>query len=69
MRTTRDVALQRVEGDQWVVISREAGVVGEMLTLDRDNSGGAVSVKVRVTESRPVIVAGALRHLMRLESV
>ena len=71
LRVLRDVLVQRAVGDELVAISREAGVVGEILTLEvaERTSGSNVATKVRVIESRPMVLDGAVRHRLRLEQV
>lgn len=69
MRVLRDVVVQQASGQEWLAVSREAGVVGEVLTLDRNVHHGTPSIRVRVAESQPVIVNGSVRHRMRLESL
>lgn len=68
MHVLRDVVLQRIEASQWLAVSREAGVIGEVMTLD-SGVHGSPSVQVRVVESRPIVVNGAVRHRMRLETL
>jgi len=67
MRVLRDVVVLKAKDNEWLAMSREAGVVGEVLTLDRNVHQGSSSLRVRVAESRPVIVNGSVRHRMRLE--
>ncbi|MGH7900016.1 MAG: hypothetical protein ACREQQ_18820 [Candidatus Binatia bacterium] len=64
----RDVlVVQRAERGEFVAISREPAVVGEALTLDLTADDTEVSLPVRVQETRPVIVDGAVRHRLVLE--
>ena len=72
MRVLRDVVVQPVNHNEanhneWLAVSREAGVVGEVLTLDRNVHHCTSSLRVRVANSQPVIVNGSVRHRMRLE--
>lgn len=67
MRVLRDVVVQPTNQDEWLAVSREAGVVGEVLTLDRNERHCGSHLRVRVAESQPVIVNGSVRHRMRLE--
>lgn len=68
MRISRDVVLQMNDsGRDIAVISEAPGVVGEKLTLALVSSAGQVELHVMVTESRPTVIEGALRHQMRLE--
>jgi hypothetical protein len=78
LRIPRDVLLQTVpllrpgangaSAGDLIAISREAGIVGEQLTV------GIVGTEepaysMRVVESRPVVVDGAMRHRLLLESI
>lgn len=67
MRVLHDVVVQPANHDTWLAVSREAGVVGEVLTLDRNVHHCTSSLRVRVANSQPVIVNGSVRHRMRLE--
>lgn len=65
LRVLRDVTVEEARPDEVVVIGREAGVVGEVMTIEITEPisvGGAV----RVVESLPIIIDGAVRHRMRL---
>jgi hypothetical protein len=61
--------VNRAERDELLVISNAAGIVGETLSLDLIGGGEAVAVKVRVIDSRPVIIDGTVRHRVRLSQV
>lgn len=66
MRVLRDVVVDRVERDELLAISHTPAVMGEIMTLDLAGAAGALELKVRVIESRPVIVEGAVKHRIRL---
>jgi hypothetical protein len=66
MRVLRDVVVDRVERDELLAISHVPGVIGEQMTLDLTGAAGSLELKVRVTESRPVIIEGAVKHRIRL---
>jgi hypothetical protein len=78
LRIPRDVLLQvapiprsgsnGARGGELVAISREAGVVGEQLTLGIvGREEGPCSM--RVIESRPIVVDGTMRHRVLMGSV
>ena len=67
LRTARDVTLLSTGRKEWEAISCEPGVCGEVLALDTDAADGTMKLTVRVVDSKPVMVAGTLRHRMRLE--
>jgi hypothetical protein len=51
-----------------LVIGREAGVVGDVMTLEIAEPG-ASGAEVQVVESLPVIVDGTVRHSLRLRRI
>lgn len=66
MRVLRNVVVDRLDRDELLVISHGAAVVDEEMTLDLMGAGQSLLLRVRVIESRPVIVDGAVRHRIRL---
>jgi hypothetical protein len=66
IKVLRDVVVSRIERDELLAVSNVAAIVGETLSLDLIGDGQAVALKVRVMDSRPVIVDGAVRHRVRL---
>ncbi len=65
----RDVIVRQQSLDEWVAISREAGVTGETMLLDvpdYEDSDSGRRIAVCVIESRPIIVDGEMRHRLRL---
>jgi hypothetical protein len=69
LHTLEDVIVERIaESDIWVLSStpanRDDGLIFEM-----SNNGYASGVKVRVTESRPVVVDDRLQHRLRLQVI
>ena len=71
VRVFPDVVVQPTGEDEWIAISREAGVTGETLFLDVAATDGEESKSplhrpVCVIDSRPVILEGAMRHRLRL---
>jgi hypothetical protein len=65
LRVLRDVVVQRNATNELVAISSEAGLAGEVVTLHLGTDVD-VPARVRVVESRPVVVNGQLRHRLRL---
>jgi hypothetical protein len=61
-----DIVVNRTEQHELLAISNSAAVVGEELSLDLFGGGQNIAMKVRVLESRPVIVDGTVRHRVRL---
>lgn len=66
IRFLRDVVVDRPERDELLAVSHAPAIVGEEMSLDLMGGGQNVAVKVRVIESRPVIIDGAVRHRIRL---
>jgi hypothetical protein len=67
LKVLRDVIVQEDPIGGLVAVGQSPGVIGEQLTLDLAGAGHVVTFKVRVQESRPVILDGHLRHRLRLE--
>jgi hypothetical protein len=66
MRVLRDVAVDRTQRDELLAVSHIPGIVGEVMSLDLLGGGTSLELKVKVLESRPVIVDGSVRHRLRL---
>ena len=69
MRVLRDVVIQRTEQDGLYAISQGPAIAGEEMTLDLMGAGATLGLRVRVIDSRPVMVEGSVRHQIRLEVV
>jgi len=68
LRVLRDVLVERATRDEVVVLGRHAGIVGERLRMELSESPEGVR-EVRVTDSRPVVAEGAVRHRLTLKSL
>jgi hypothetical protein len=68
LRVLKDVVIQRTVHDHTIALSREPGILGElvMVQFPTDNEAG---VQALVQESQPVMVDGSLRHQLRLRHV
>jgi hypothetical protein len=66
LRVLRDVMVREDPAGELVVIGQAPGVVGEELMLDLAGGGHIATLRVRVHESRPVILEGNVRHRIRL---
>ena len=69
MRVLRDVVVDRNGESELFALSAAPGVVGEEMSLELITGANRRSLRVRVVESRPVIVAGAVQHRLQLEMV
>ena len=67
LRLTHDVVLsERIQGE-WIAMSREPGVLGEIVVVGLLEEGA--SYVATVVESRPMVTDGAVRHRVRLRRV
>jgi hypothetical protein len=64
----RDVTGHRTGAGEYLVVSHEAGIRGERLTVYLE-SGDAEPIPVRVVESRPIVSDGSVLHQLRLSPV
>ena len=69
MRVLREIVVQRTGADELLAVSHLPAIVGEEMMLDVMASNATIGVRVKVVESRPVIVAGSVRHRIRLALV
>jgi hypothetical protein len=65
LRVWRDVSGFRTDTGEYLVISNEAAVKGEQLTIYLA-SGTDRPIPVRVIDSQPLIFDGSVRHQLRL---
>jgi hypothetical protein len=56
------VAIERMERQELVAISQAPAVVGEEMFLELFSGSGCIALKVKVLDSRPVVIAGSVRH-------
>jgi hypothetical protein len=68
LRVLRDVTVERIAHESVVVVTRHPGASGELLELELGEAGG-IKVDVMVTDSRPVLADGAVRHRLTLQPV
>ena len=69
LRVSRDVVIQKTADHEFVAMSNEPGVPGDVLTIAFSTTGGRETQIVRVMASRPVLVKGVVKHELRLERV
>ena len=67
MRVLRDVILHRSGPEELLAVSQTPGLIGEEMTLDVIGGGLSIGLRVKVVDSRPLMVDGAVRHRIRLE--
>src|SRR5262245_57252898 len=66
LKVVSDVSIWRDDEDMFVAISEAPAAAGEPLMLEQIVNGETISVPVTVVESRPMLVAGRIRHRLRL---
>jgi hypothetical protein len=69
LRVNRDVVVQRAADGELQVLSREPAVRDERMFVQFPDADPDAAVRVRVIDSRPVVVQGAVRHLLRLHVI
>jgi hypothetical protein len=69
MRVLRDVVIHRTDDTELQAFSHAPAIVGEEMTLDVMGAGATMGLRVKVVESRPVMIDGAVRHRVRLTVV
>jgi hypothetical protein len=66
LRVLRDITVQRAHKDEVVVVGREPGVVGDVMSIEVTGASPQLDGQVQVLESVPVVVDGCIRHQLRL---
>lgn len=66
MRVSRDVSVDEAGGQSLAVLSTAPGIVDEELTLEMVSGEETAHLRVKVVESRPVVVEGCVRHRLQL---
>jgi hypothetical protein len=66
IRVLREVVVDMRGTDELVAVSHSPGVIGDEMFLDLIGEGRNVELKVRVIDSQPVVVDGAVRYRLRL---
>lgn len=66
LHVSRDVVIEKAVDDEFVAVSSEPGVPGDVLTIAFSAENSRKTQTVRVTASRPVMVQGVVKHELRL---
>ena len=69
LRVSRDVVIEKATDHEFVAMSGEPSVLGDVLTIAFSTKGRRETQKVRVMASRPILVDGIVKHELRLERV
>jgi len=67
LRVLQDVVIQNIRPDHTVALSRQPGVVGELVSVQfpQDDS----DILAKVLDSQPVVIDGHVRHQLRLHHI
>ena len=69
MQFFEDVVVDSWEAGEISALSVAPGCVGEELALEVATSGPPIVLKVRLAESRPVLIKGVIRHRLRCQII
>jgi hypothetical protein len=69
LRVSRDVIIEKVADSEFVAVSGEPSVPGDVLTIAFSTTANRETQTVRVMTSRPIVVGGVVKHELRLERV
>jgi len=69
LRVNRDIVVQRAADGELQVLSREPGVRDQRMMVQLPDEDPGDAVCVRVIDSKPVMVQGVVRHLLRLHVI
>ena len=61
-----DVTVEQRDDAELIAISTEAHAAGELLVIELEDGSTHADTEVRVADSYPIIVAGSVRHRLRL---
>lgn len=64
LRVLQDVVIQDTREDHTIALSREPGVVGELVSVQDPQDGAGIAAKV--LNSQPIVIDGHVRHQLRL---
>lgn len=69
LRVMRDVFVQRAGDREVIAVSREPGVLGEVVAIELPADDTSAGLQARVVESQPIVVNGTVRHRLRLQAI
>ena len=64
LRVLQDVVVQNTRPDHTIALSREPGVIGELVSVQFPHDSS--DVRAKVLESQPIVIDGNVRHQLRL---
>ena len=68
-RLLRDIVVQGVDSGDITAISREPGIVGELVTVEMPRQRMTELLSIQVVDSRPFLMEGNLRHQLKLRTI
>ena len=68
-RVMRDVLVQSGNQGEVIAVGREAGVLGEAVSLAFPGEDQALGFRARVVESQPIVMNESVRHRLRLREI
>ena len=66
LRVLRDAVIERVDHQELVALSQTAAAIGDELFLELFSGHGCLALQVKVLDSCPVVIAGSVRHRLRV---
>ena len=67
VRVLRDAVIERVDHQELVALSQTPAAVGDEMFMELFSGHGCLALEVRVLASSPVVIAGSVRHRLRVE--
>lgn len=67
VRVLRDAVIERVDHQELVALSQTPAAVGDEMFMELFSGHGCLALQVRVLASSPVVIAGSVRHRLRVE--
>jgi hypothetical protein len=58
--------IERIDHEELVVISQTPEVIGGEMSLELYGGSRCIALKVRLLDSRPVVIGGSMRHRLRV---
>jgi hypothetical protein len=62
----QDVVLHPSDGEVLVAVGRHAGIAGDLVSVELADADPFQRIEMRIVESRPIVLDGAVRHRMQL---
>ena len=66
VRVLRDAVIEQVDRQELVALSHAPAAVGDEMFMELFSGHGCLALQVRVLDSCPVVIAGSVRHRLRV---